>query len=210
MPVAGIFPLYLFSLLKQLHEFEFVEALAQVGVVSVLDGVVGAAIDLLSDVAPTVAVHQVQFDDQKVFFHGPLSLADIRVQVVVPALATLLTDAPRQAFGDMGPVAGARRRDNLREDLVLLLGPRALRKVTAIVQLQPARVALNLRFSGQKFTDTIPAVLTESVDVIYQFLVLYINADKRAVRPTVKAVIELLLTSAAVHWMQYLGCFFLR
>ena len=172
MHIVGVLALQLFSLLKQLHEFEFVKALAQVGVVAVLDGIVGAAVDLLSDVAPTVAMHQVQLDDQKVFFHGPLALADIRVQVVVPALATLLTDAPRQAFGDMGPVAGARRRDNLREDLVFLLGPRALRKVAAVVQLQPARVALDLRFSGQKFTDTIPAVLTESVDVIHQFLVL--------------------------------------
>ena len=170
--VVGVLAFQLFSLLEQLHEFKFVEALAQVGVVAVLDGIVGAAVDLLSDVAPTVAMHQVQLDDQKVFFHGPLALADIRVQVVVPALATLLTDAPRQAFGDMGPVAGARRRDNLREDLVFLLGPRALRKVAAVVQLQPARVALDLRFSGQKFTDTIPAVLTESVDVIHQFLVL--------------------------------------
>ena len=173
MHIVGVLAFQLFSLLKQLHEFELVEALAQVGVVAVLDGIVGAAVDLLSDVAPTVAMHQVQLDDQKVFFHGPLALADIRVQVVVPALATLLTDAPRQAFGDMGPVAGARRRDNLREDLVFLLGPRALRKVAAVVQLQPARVALDLRFSGQKFTDTIPAVLTESVDVIHQFLVLY-------------------------------------
>lgn len=106
----------------------------------------------------------------------------------MPALATLLTDATRQALGNLGPITGSRGRDNLSEDLIFLLGPRAFSKVTAIVQLKPASVALYLRFSGQKFTDTIPAVLTESINIIHQFLVLKTRRIHGAVRESVSTL----------------------
>ena len=48
----------------------------------------------------------------------------------------------------MSPVPGARSRHNLREDLVLLFRPGALGEVAAIVELQPARVALDLRLAN--------------------------------------------------------------
>jgi hypothetical protein len=38
---------------------------------------------------------------------GPAILADVRVEVVVPALSALLSDAPRQLLGDVAPVFGA-------------------------------------------------------------------------------------------------------
>ena len=72
----------------------------------------------------------------------------------------------------MRPVPGARSRHNLGEDLVLFFCPGALGEVAAIVELQPARVALDLRLAGQELADAIPAVLAEFVDITHQFLVL--------------------------------------
>lgn len=66
----GVIPLHLVLLRGGLHEnfgeARFVEPLAQIGVEAVFDGVIGAARHLLRDVAPAVAVHQVQFHDQRV------------------------------------------------------------------------------------------------------------------------------------------------
>ena len=159
-------------LLEQLHELELVEALAKVRIVSVLDGVVGATVYFLGDVTPPIPMDQVQLDNEQVLLHRPLALANGRVQVIVPALTTLLSNAPGQALGHVSPVPGARSRHNLREDLVLLFRPGALGEVAAIVELQPARVALDLRLAGQELADAIPAVLAEFVDITHQFLVL--------------------------------------
>lgn len=115
---------------------------------------------------------QVQFDNEQVFFHGPLALANGWVQVIVPALTTLLSNAPGQALGHVSPVPGARSRHNLGEDLVLFFCPGALGEVAAIVELQPASVALYLRLAGQELADAIPAVLAKFVNITHQFLVL--------------------------------------
>ena len=50
---------------------------------------------------------EVQFDDLGVLLNSPLPLANVWVQVVVPALTALLANASRQAFGNLSPVFGA-------------------------------------------------------------------------------------------------------
>jgi len=69
------------------------QALAEVRVKSVFDGIVSAAVNLLGDVTPAIAMDEVELDDEHVFFHGPLAFSDVRVQVVVPALTALLSNA---------------------------------------------------------------------------------------------------------------------
>ena len=71
------------------------QSLGKIRVESVLDRVVGSASYLLGNVTPPVAVDQVQFNDLNVFLQGPLLLADVWVEVVVPALSALLADSPR-------------------------------------------------------------------------------------------------------------------
>ena len=93
-------------------------------------------------------MHKVQFDDEGILLDRPLALANVRVQVVVPSFAALLSDASWKALGDVGPVFGALGGHDLGEDLVFHLRPRTLRKVAAIVQLEPTSVALDLRFSN--------------------------------------------------------------
>ena len=81
-------------LLEQLHKLELVEALAKVRIVSVLDCVVGATLNFLGNVTPSIPMDQVQLDNEQVLLHGPLALANGWVQVIVPALTTLLSNAP--------------------------------------------------------------------------------------------------------------------
>ena len=158
--------------MEQIDENGFIQTLAEIRVVSILDGVVSAASHLLGDITPSVAMHQVQLNDEHIFLHGPLALADVRVQVVVPSFTTLLPDAAGQALGDVGPVFRARPGDDLSQDLVLFLGPCALCEVTAVVQLEPACVALDLGLAREELADTVPGILTESLDVVLELLVL--------------------------------------
>lgn len=55
------------------------------GIVVVLDVVVGAAWQVLGDLAPSVSIRLVQLKDKSVLVLCPLDFLDIRVQVVVPS-----------------------------------------------------------------------------------------------------------------------------
>ena len=71
-------------------------------------------------------------DEHLVLFGGPRVLADGRVELVVPPLATLLAIPSRQILGNLGPAVGAIHAALLSDEaphgVVLLLRPRALRK----------------------------------------------------------------------------------
>lgn len=128
----------LFTLSEHRGELGLIETLAQIRVKSILDCIVGASFDLLGNVAPSVAVHEMQLHDEHIFLDRPFTLRNVWVQVVVPSLTTLLADTAGKALGDIGPIFGALLGDNSGQDLVLVLGPSTLRKVAAVVQLEPA------------------------------------------------------------------------
>ena len=52
-----LFLLLRFLILQESDKAGLIQTLAQIGVVSILDGVISAAFHLLGDVAPSVAVH---------------------------------------------------------------------------------------------------------------------------------------------------------
>ena len=58
--------------------------------------------------------------EQQVLLFGPRRLVDGRIEVVVPALATLLADAAVQVFGDQRPLFGAVAVHQLHHQVVLL------------------------------------------------------------------------------------------
>ena len=58
----------------------------------ILDGVVGSALDVVSDNSPQVFLVPVLDVEDPFFILAPLVLFYDRVQVVVPSLATLLAD----------------------------------------------------------------------------------------------------------------------
>ena len=132
------------------------QSLGQVGVVSVLDGVVGPAIHLLGNVAPSIAMLDVHLDDLDIFLPGPLLLGNVWVQVVVPSLSALLANSAWQALGNVGPIVSAIANDDLSQNSVLFLGPAALGKMLAIVKFKPTCVALDLRLALELLADSIP------------------------------------------------------
>ncbi len=88
---------------------------------------------MLSNVTPAVAVDNVEFDNELVLLHGPLALGDMRIQMVVPSLTTLLSDATGERLGDVSPIFGAVALYDSGQDLIFLLSPCAFSKVPAVV-----------------------------------------------------------------------------
>ena len=127
---------------------------------------------MLSNVTPAVAVDDVEFDNELVLLHCPLALSDMRVQMVVPSLSTLLSDTTWERLGDVRPIFGAVALHDSGQDLIFLPCPCAFGKVPAVVQLEPARVAFDLRLTSNELTDTVPGVLAIHVDITLEFHVL--------------------------------------
>ena len=90
---------------------------------------------MLRNVTPAVAVYQVQLDNQHILLGSPLALADVWVEMVVPPLTTLLSDAAGQALGDLSPILGSASRHNLSQDLIFARRPRAFREVATVNEL---------------------------------------------------------------------------
>lgn len=49
----------------------------------------------------------MRLDDDLVLFFGPFVLADVGVEMVVPALSALLADSARKVLGDEAPIFGS-------------------------------------------------------------------------------------------------------
>ena len=114
----------------------------------------------------------MQLDNEHVFLHGPLALADVWIQVIMPSFSALLSNAPWQAFGHLGPILGTLSRDDVREDLILFLRPGTLGEMATVIELEPACVTLDFRFAREKLADSIPRVLAKSLDVVLQLFIL--------------------------------------
>ena len=122
--------------------------LAETGVESVLDVVVDSTGHELLYLDPLVAVLLVQLHQLQVLGDGPLGLVEIRVDVVVPAFATLLSDASRQEGCYLLPLFQAELLHLLAQNHVLFGCPVTLdllnSAITCVVaKLQPAIHALN-------------------------------------------------------------------
>ena len=110
----------------------------------ILDGVVGAPDERLGNLRPPVAELVVGDDELAVLLARPLLALDLGVEVVVPSLAALLSDAAGKLMRDFGPLLRAKLADELDDLIVLLLGPRALDEL-GVEDLLPAVEALDVR-----------------------------------------------------------------
>jgi len=100
------------------------------GIPVVLDRVVSAARQFFTDLCPPVSQQAVFLsrrykEEDPLLFFGPLLDVDMRVEVVVPALATLLADPPGQMLGYEGPLVGAVFLHQTNHCAVFLLCPGA-------------------------------------------------------------------------------------
>lgn len=89
----------------------------------ILDGVVGAAFEDLGDLGPLVAHNAMHEEEDPFLLFVPVDLLDARVEVVVPALATLLAYATVQVLRNEGPLLRAVGDDELKYTPVFLRGP---------------------------------------------------------------------------------------
>ena len=101
----------------------------------VLDCIVGSAGDQFGNLGPLIAPLLVSVVDDSVLLVGPGGFLDLRVEMVVPSLPTLLSDTAGKALSDLGPILGSASRHNLRQDLIFARRPRALREVAAVYEL---------------------------------------------------------------------------
>ena len=89
----------------------------------VLDGVVGATFQHFGDFSPFVVDDPVHEEKNPLFLLAPGNLLDHGVQVVVPALSALLSDAVGQVLSNQRPFLGPVRLDQLKDSPVLLSSP---------------------------------------------------------------------------------------
>jgi hypothetical protein len=91
----------------------------------VLDIVVGATRELLSDVCPPVAVVLVEGNEDCLFIVGPFPFLQLNVKVVDIAFTTLLALSTGQMCSNLCPLSTVELA-LLTEDVVFLSGPRTL------------------------------------------------------------------------------------
>ena len=94
------------------------------GVPVIFDSVVCAAFQTMGDLSPLVFVDLVFDEQNELLFLGPLNLLDHWIEMVVPALTTLLADPTREFVGDFGPLLGPLQLYKHQDELVLVFGPR--------------------------------------------------------------------------------------
>ena len=98
-------------------------ALAHLRVVSVLDRVVRPPHEALRDLRPLGTQLVDAHDDERVLLDGPVALLDLGADLVLPALAALLSSPPLDQLGDLGPVPLAKLGHGLCELLIHLDRP---------------------------------------------------------------------------------------
>lgn len=86
--------------------------------------IVGPSRQELCDFRPPVAVFFVQPNDREVFFLRPLVLLNVWVQMIVPALATLLSNSAWECCCYITPVLWTVQLDIFREFFIFFLTPR--------------------------------------------------------------------------------------
>lgn len=73
----------------------------------IFDVIICSTIQKLGNFRPLVAVLQVKLQNFVVFILAPAIFLYIRVQVVVPSLAALLSDSTFQVVSDLTPILSA-------------------------------------------------------------------------------------------------------
>lgn len=132
--------------------------------------VVRPTVQELRDFTPFVAVDLVQPNDLLVFLGGPFVLLDVGVQVVVPALAALLSDAPWECLRDVRPVLGSELFNIFREFLVFLGCPGTFDH-GGIEDFLPAMQALDIGSVVEVRCNLLPVFCAKLVDELGKLLI---------------------------------------
>ena len=91
----------------------------------VLDGVVAAAKEDVSDFSPSILNGLVENVEYPVFFNRPICFLEERIQLVVPALTALLAGATFHLKSHVFPLVGTDLSDHVEKLQVLHVVPGA-------------------------------------------------------------------------------------
>lgn len=84
-------------------------------------GIVCAALQVLRNNGPLILVQTVLNVQNKLLLETPVVFLDAWVEMIVPALTALLTDATRKIMGNVGPFCCAISLHERQHQLVLIL-----------------------------------------------------------------------------------------
>lgn len=138
----------------------------------ILDGVVSAAGKTLRDVCPAIPQILVGLNDRNVLLRSPRLASNGRVEVVVPTLTTLLTNASRQMAGDETPVLRSVFPHQCRNLGVFLRRPGSFDEFR-VEDLLPAVQTLQVSSVGKVLRYGLPTFGSEGVNQVAEQAVFF-------------------------------------
>lgn len=109
----------------------------------VLDGIISPAFEDFSDFSPFIALSRVRKIQNPFLIQSPLYLLYLGIQMIMPAFAALFPDSSRQVLRDLCPFLRSALLDEVQNEAILLLRPRALNQVR-IEHFLPPMQALHI------------------------------------------------------------------
>ena len=92
----------------------------------IFNRVIRPSLERFCNLRPSVPVLGVRDDELSILLDAPLFAFNLRIEMIVPSLATLLSDSPREFIRDSRPSFRTERGDELDDSRVLLGRPRSL------------------------------------------------------------------------------------
>lgn len=148
------------SLARLLLHFAF-----ERGVEMVLNVVVRSAVEKSRYFGPPVSEFLVQLENFLVFLFSPAVLFYVWVEMIVPALAALLSDATLNIVSDLAPILSAVDANLIDQPPIFLFSPGTLHHLWVKNFLPPVK-ALHVRAVLQALSNTFPIL---GAHLSYQF-----------------------------------------
>jgi len=152
--------------------------------------IVGPSWHKLGDFRPLVAVLLVRFNDGTVLFLCPFVFLDGWVQVIMPPLATLLSNSSGKSLGNVAPVLCSELLDVVGELGVFLAAPRTLDH-HRIENLLPSVQALHVGLVRKVLCDLLPVLGPIFVDQLSELFVFLFVPVSFVVLGIVRALVHL-------------------
>lgn len=127
----------------------------------IFDCVVSASLQDLSNIGPRVTILSMTYVEDPLLLFAPWIFLNHWIQMVVPALSTLLSDSSVEMGSNLCPLLSALLLDKQQNHPVLFLCPRTFDKAR-IQNFLPAVKTLNVSSPRKVFSDLLPVFLVVS------------------------------------------------
>jgi hypothetical protein len=154
----------------------------------------------LRNLGPPVAHRHVRLENRTIFFQSPSVLADIGIKMIVPAFATLLSNASRQVGSNQGPLFGSKFLNKFHNLDIFFGRPGSLDK-RGLENLLPSMKALYFGSIGKTFGYQLPVLGSIFFDCRTKRIVLCKRSKFESCEhfDTIHRSETMVLTSSVVH-----------